>query len=112
MKRYWFWDLETLSIFTATFIDRDSDETRVFIISESRNDRKVLLDFIENQVEGLIGYNSIFFDAQVLEYIIRNPHCTSEENRRPDVPEWKLRHKHLDLFRALSLSVKAKRTGL
>lgn len=124
MKRYWFWDLETLSIFTATFVDRDSDETRVFIISESRNDRKVLLDFIENQVEGLIGYNSIFFDAQVLEYIIRNPHCTadeirryaiiitSEENRRPDVPEWKLRHKHLDLFRALSLSVKAKRTGL
>lgn len=123
-KRYWFWDLETLNIFTATFIARDSDDTKVFIISERRNDRKLLLDFLEKEVEGLIGYNSLFFDAQVLEYIIRNPNCTadeirryaiiitSEDNRKPDVPEWKLKHKHLDLFRALSLSVKAKRTGL
>lgn len=124
MKQFWFWDLETLNLFTATFIARDSDDTRVFIISERRNDRKLLLDFLEKEVQGLIGYNSLFFDAQVLEYIIRNPNCTaddirryaiiitSEDNRKPDVPEWKLKHKHLDLFRALSLSVKAKRTGL
>ena len=123
MKKYWIWDLETLNIFTATFIDRDSDDERVFVISQERNDRKKILDFLNTEVEGLIGYNSIFFDAQVLEYIIRTPNCTAEdirkyailitsEDRKPDVPEWKLKHKHLDLFKALSLSVKAKRTSL
>lgn len=124
MKRTWVFDLETLNIFTATFLDKDSDELRVFVISDSRDDRKKLFDFLNNEVAGLIGYNSIHFDAQVIEYMYRNPNCTaadirryaeiitSGENRRPDVPEWQLRHKHLDLFRALSLSTKARRTGL
>lgn len=124
MKRVWFWDLETLDIFTATFEDRDSDEIRQFVISKTRDDRKALFEFLSTEVAGLIGYNSIFFDAQVLEYIYRYPDCsaknirayaeviTSDNNRKPDIPEWQLRHKHLDLFKALSLSVKAKRTGL
>ncbi len=34
MKKIWVWDLETLDIFTATFVDRDSDDTRVFVISK------------------------------------------------------------------------------
>jgi hypothetical protein len=124
MKRVWFFDLETLNIFTATFLDRDSDESRVFVISKSKDERRELFHFLDNEVAGLIGYNSIFFDANIVEYMYRYPDCTvqdikryaaiitSEDNRKPDVPEWKLRHKHLDLFRALSLSVKAKRTGL
>lgn len=124
IKKTWVWDLETLDLFTATFVDKDSDETRVFVISKTKNDKKELFKFLENEVAGLVGYNSIHFDAQVLEYIYRNPYCTAEEirryaqvitsgdNRIPDVPEWKLRHKHLDLFRALSLSTKAKRVGL
>lgn len=124
IKRIWVWDLETLNIFTATFIDRDSDEERVFVISESRDDRDAFFNFLNNEVAGLVGYNSIHFDAQVLEYIYRNKNCTaadirryatlitSGENRRPDVAEWQLRHRHLDLFRALSLSTKAKRVGL
>lgn len=124
MKRVWVWDLETLDIFTATFEDRDSDEIRQFVISKTRNDREALFHFLATEVAGLIGYNSVFFDAQVLEYMYRYPDCTaknirayaeaitSDNNRKPDVPEWQLRHKHLDLFKALSLSVKAKRTGL
>ena len=124
IKKVWVFDLETLSIFTATFLDRDSDEVRVFVISNTRDNRKELFEFLDNEVSGLIGYNSIFFDAQVIEYMYRNPNCTaqeirnyaqiitSEDDRRPDVPEWKLRHKHLDLFKALSLSTKAKRVGL
>jgi len=120
----WVWDLETLSIFTATFVDRDSNDTRIFVISDVRDDRKELFKFLNTEVEGLIGYNSIFFDAQIIEYMYRYPTCTAkeirryaeiitgEDNRRPDVPEWKLRHRHLDLFKALSLSVKAKRTSL
>lgn len=124
MKRIFFWDLETLQIFTATFVDRDSDEIRTFVISATKDQRKELFQFLETEVEGLIGYNSIFFDAQIIEYMYRYPNCTAENirsyayvitqdnNRRPDVAENNLRHKHLDLFRALSLSVKAKRTSL
>ena len=123
-KRVWVYDVETLNLFTITFVDRDSDETRIFVLSDKKNDVPKLLKFLHEEVLGLIGYNCLTFDAQVLEYIFRNPRCsaedirryailiTSDDNRRPDVPEWKLRIPHLDLFRALSLSVKAKRTGL
>ena len=124
MKKVWIYDLETLDIFTATFIDRDSDETRVFVISKSKDEREQLFAFLKTEVSGLIGYNSVHFDGQVIEYMFRNPNCTpqdikryakiitSEDNRRPDVPEWQFRIPQLDLFRALSLSTKAKRTGL
>jgi hypothetical protein len=123
-KQVFFWDLETLDIFTATFIAKDSDYCRVFVLSSTVNQIQEMIDFIDSEVSYLVGYNSIHFDAQVLEYIYRNPTCnaqnirkyayliTDDNNRRPDIPEWKLRHKHLDLFRALSLSVKAKRIGL
>jgi hypothetical protein len=124
MKRVWVYDLETLDIFTATFIDRDSDETRVFVISKSKDEREELFSFLKNEVSGLIGYNSVHFDGQIVEYMFRNPNCTpqdikryariitSEDNRRPDVAEWQFRIPQLDLFRSLSLSTKAKRTGL
>ena len=124
MKKTYIWDIETLDIFTATFVDKDSDEKRVFVISKTKDERKELFEFLNAEIAGLIGYNSIFFDAQVIEYMYRYPNCTvqdiksyasiitSNNDRRPDVPEWNLRHKHLDLFKALSLSTKAKRVGL
>lgn len=123
-KRVWVYDLETLDLFTATFIDRDSEETRVFVISKDKDEREELFKFLNEEVAGLIGYNSVNFDGQVIEYMYRNPNCTaqdirryaqiitSEENRRPDVAEWNFRIPQLDLFRALSLSTKAKRVGL
>lgn len=123
IKKTYVYDLETLDIFTATFMDKDSDETRVFVISSKRDDRQALFHFLDNEVAGLIGYNCIHFDAQILEFLYRNPDAKAlqirdyagiitSENRQPDVPEWNLRILHLDLFRALSLSVKAKRVGL
>ena len=124
MKKYWVWDLETLSnIFTATFIDRDSDEVKTFVYNERVNQMKELILFLDSEVEGLIGYNSIFFDAQVIDYIYKNIDCTYKDicrfasdlinSDKPFIiPEWKLKHKHLDLFKALSLSTSAKRTSL
>lgn len=124
MKKTWVWDLETLKIFTATFIDKDSDEIRTFVISDYKDQRKELFEFLSTEIAGLIGYNSLYFDAQIIEHIYRFPNCsagdiknyayfiTSDNNRRPDYPEWTLRHKHLDLFKALSLSTSAKRTSL
>jgi len=123
-KKPYFWDLETLDIFTATFVGMDCDNPIQFVISKKKNQRTEMLEFISSNVNILIGYNSIFFDAQVLEYIRRYPYCTakqirayasiitSDNNRKPDVPEWKLKEFHIDLFKALGLSTSAKRTGL
>ena len=129
MKHTWIYDLEVFrKIFTATFIHKDTDETRVFVITIHDNkiidDREELFSFLMNEVAGLVGYNNLHYDSQILEYFIKHPKSTTEElraysdliinseNRRPDYPEWKLSIPQLDLFRALSLSVKAKRTSL
>lgn len=124
MKKIYCWDLETLDIFTATFLDKDSDEVRTFVLTDTKNEIPQMLEFLSKEVAGLVGYNSLYFDAQILEYIYRNNYCTAQDikeyanliinsyDRRPDVPEWKLKDKHLDLFKALSLSTKSKRTGL
>lgn len=126
LQKKWFWDLETLDLFTATFVGYDTDEIKTFVINDKsgKDERKELFNFLENEVDILIGYNSIFFDAQIIEYMYRYPYCkaqdirkyasiiTGDNNRRPDVPEWNLkRHIHIDLFKALSLSTKAKMTG-
>ena len=123
-KRVWIFDLETLDVFTATYLDRDSDETRVFVIDNELDDRELMFEFLDNEVAGLIGFNSINFDAQILEYMYRNPDCTagdirryaqiitSDNDRMNDVPEWRLRHKHLDLYRIHHFDNKNKRTGL
>lgn len=125
VKRKWIYDLETLNIFTATFIDKDSDETRVFVIADYKDEREALFDFLDNEVSGLIGYNCLFFDAQILEYLYRNPKSsaaeirnyaediTSSENRfRMDIPEWKLRIPHLDLYKIHHFDNKNRMTGL
>lgn len=124
MKKIWIWDIETLSnIFTATFIDKDSDEIRTFVYNERINQIKEMINFLNTEVSGLVGYNSIFFDSQVIEYIYQNINCSYKDickfasnlinSEKPKtIPEWKLRHKHLDLFKALSLSTSAKRTSL
>ena len=68
------YDLETLSnCFTATFVAVDSDETHVFVIHESRNDFPAMLEFLQQEGLGLIGYNSINFDYPVLHDILVAP---------------------------------------
>lgn len=123
-KKVYIYDLETLNIFTATFIDRDSDEIRIFIYTDEVNQINEMFDFLENEVAGLVGYNCINFDSQILEYIYRNPDCsvldirnyamfiTSQDNQFPEVPEWKLRIPHLDLYRIHHFDNKNRRTGL
>lgn len=124
-KRFWIYDLETFpGIFTATFLDRDSDDKRVFVLSNNRDDINNLFSFLKDDVRGLIGFNCINFDAQVLEYIYRNPKCsaidirnyaeyiTSSNDLKLDVPEWRLRIPHLDLYRIHHFDNKNKRTSL
>jgi hypothetical protein len=124
MKKIWIWDLETVDIFTATFLDKNSDEVRTFVLTDTKNEIPQMLEFLSKEVGGLVGYNSLYFDAQILEYIYRNPFCNARDikeyanliinsnERRPDVPEWKLKDKHLDLFKVNHFDNKNRRTGL
>lgn len=124
MKKYWVYDLETLPyLFTATFLDRDSDDVRQFVVSKNKDERKELLKFLKEEVLGLIGYNCIRFDAQILEYIYRHLDFTPEDIRRyaaiitsddqlPEVPEWKLRIPHLDLYLINHFDNKNRRVSL
>lgn len=125
MKKIWIYDLEVFpKIFTATFIHKDTDEKRVFVVNQNIDDRNSFFSFLLNEIAGLVGYNNLHYDSQIIEYFIKHPKSTTEQlraysdliirggDRRPDYPEWKLSIPQLDLFRALSLSVKAKRTGL
>jgi len=126
IKRIWVYDLEVYThIFTATFIHNKSDETRQFVISVNKDERKELFQFLDNEVKTLIGYNCIRYDSQILEFLYRNPKSNTQyireysdsmintiEHKFSDVPEWELKIPHLDIFKALSLSTKAKRTSL
>jgi hypothetical protein len=124
MKKIWIWDVETLSIFTATFLDKNSDEVRTFVLTDTINEIPQMLEFLSKEVAGLVGYNSLHFDAQILEFIYKNNNCTAQDikeyanliinsfDRRPDVPEWKLKDKHLDLYKVNHFDNKNRRTGL
>jgi hypothetical protein len=124
MKKVWIWDVETLSIFTATFLDKNSDEVRTFVLTDTINEIPQMLEFLSKEVAGLVGYNSLHFDAQILEFIYKNNNCTAQDikeyanliinsfDRRPDVPEWKLKDKHLDLYKVNHFDNKNRRTGL
>lgn len=125
MKSKWVYDLETLSLFTATFLHKDTDELKVFVLSETKNEISELFEFLETRVDGLIGYNCLFFDAQILEYLYRNPNCNADDIKRyaqlitsnnnsfqTDVPEWRLRIPHLDLYKIHHFDNKNRRIGL
>jgi len=124
MKQIYIYDLEILDIFTATFLERETLNKFQFIITKDIDQRKELFEFLNNEVGGLIGFNCINFDSQVLEYMYRNPNFTlielknyvnlliSSEKEFLDVPEWKLRIPHLDLYKIHHFDNKNKRTGL
>lgn len=81
-------------------MDRDTEKIFQFVISSTKDQRKELFEFLDTKVKGLIGFNSIFFDAQVIEFMYRNPEVTVQEirnyaelitsnnDRKLDVPEY------------------------
>lgn len=67
-------DIETLrSIFLVCVYDPKEDKNYDFEVSRRKNQMDSLLKFIETHKEYYwVGYNNLRFDAQVIEWIIRN----------------------------------------
>ena len=119
-RKVYVYDLETLpDLFTATFLDRDSDETVIFH-SNQDDYIKNMLSFLNNRVQGLIGYNCIAFDGQIIQDIYlgicKTPreiwhradfHIKNERNHY-----YTLFIKHLDLYLVNHYNNKNRRTSL
>lgn len=128
------YDIETIkNFFSCCFLDLSTDEYDVFIIHESKNQLSEMLNYL-SKVKGLIGYNCLAFDSQVIEYIIKNQkfllslstdECINYIYKKAQdviqlmnsggfasIPEWKLTIKHLDLFKIWHYDNKNKMTPL
>ena len=119
-RKVYVYDLETLpDLFTATFLDRDTDETVVFH-SNQDDYIKNMLSFLNTKVQGLIGYNCIAFDGQIIQDIYlgicKTPreiwhradfHIKNERNHY-----YTLFIKHLDLYLVNHYNNKNRRTSL
>lgn len=137
--RYTVYDIETISnLFTACFKDYATDRKKEFIIHESRNDFAELISFLVKLQKSdyyLVGFNSIEFDGQVLNFIMDNASQLSllsserlaraiyrkaqdvitvpeQERFLNNLPEWKLNIRPIDLYKQKHYDGKAKRTSL
>ena len=72
--KHWVMDYETLkNCFVAVFKHYKTDETEVFVIHKIRNDLKIFLEFLSQNIknkEWHISYNGLAFDAQITHFII------------------------------------------
>lgn len=74
-KGVYIYDIETLvNMFSYYGIHRDTGESVCFFIWEDFNQIEELLNHLNNECVGQIGFNNIGFDYPVLHYILENQH--------------------------------------
>lgn len=131
MKQIWVYDLEIFKNFhSATFMNRDTLEIKQFIIHYSKNELKEYIEFLNNEVSGLIGFNNIGFDYPLLHYLLTQPNLynkssdiiTNELYLKAQelihkegfstIPEWNMIIPQLDLYKINHFDNAAKRQSL
>jgi hypothetical protein len=131
-------DYETLiNLFVAVFIDYKTDERKVFVVHEQRNDFPEFVTFLQKCVtenQWHISYNGLSFDAQITQKILQNQkylknlpaeplvkyiyeyaQTVIEKSNKGDFAEfapYKLKIKQIDLFKLNHWDNKAKMSGL
>jgi len=71
-KSNFVFDIETIiNFFSYTAISTKTDEVKVFVIWKNRNDLEAMLDHLDNEAKGLIGFNSLSFDYPVIHEIMK-----------------------------------------
>lgn len=64
------YDLETFrNFFSGIFLDVHTEELKIFVIHDSRNDLQQLIEFLRYN-KGQIGFNNLAFDYPILHWII------------------------------------------
>ena len=133
------YDLETLSnLFTACFLDVDTDKKKQFILYNNKKYFVEFISFLESIKTNnytLVGFNNVYFDAQIIEFIFDNHKNWSDLTMEGIVstiyshvqwitslddsvkysslrPEWKLSIPQIDLYLINHYNNKNKRTSL
>jgi hypothetical protein len=77
-------DYETLSnCFIGVFEGIKSEDQEIFVVHESRNDIKELVEFLDRNIyyeEWHVSFNGLGFDSQITESIIRNKEWLLEQS--------------------------------
>jgi len=131
-------DYETLiNLFVAVFIDYKTDEKKVFVVHEQRNDFPEFVTFLQKCVtenQWHISYNGLSFDAQItqklllnyksllklntkqlIDYIYNYAQTVIDKSNKGDFaefPSYKLKIKQIDLFKLNHWDNKAKMSSL
>lgn len=80
MKKIWVYDEENLLDFhCSVYIDRDSDDIRIFEISNFKNELKELQHFVKTEVGGLWGFNNNSYDDILLNYKLGLKSVTAQQ---------------------------------
>ena len=84
MRQHWVMDYETLSnCFIGVFEGIKSEDQEIFVIHESRNDIRELVEFLDRNIyyeEWHVSFNGLGFDSQITESIIRNKEWLIEQS--------------------------------
>lgn len=131
-------DYETLiNLFVAVFIDYKTEETKIFVIHEQRNDFPEFVTFLQTCVtenQWHISYNGLGFDAQITQKLLQNQKYliklpadalvkyiydyaqqVIDKNNKGEFAEYapyKLKIKQIDLFKLNHWDNKAKMSSL
>ncbi len=84
MRQHWVMDYETLSnCFIGVFEGIKSEDQEIFVVHESRNDIRELIEFLDRNIyyeEWHVSFNGLGFDSQITESIIRNKEWLIEQS--------------------------------
>lgn len=138
MKAHWVMDYETmLNFFCGVFTHYKTEETKIFVIHELRNDYDEFIKFLKKNIkdkEWHISFNGLAFDAQITHYILKE-HKTLKtlgptavtnmiyaetqaviergNNREfQTYPEWRMKIGQIDVFKLNHWDNMAKRSSL
>src|SRR5580700_2672260 len=78
LKKKWIYDIEIFpNFFCVSFLEAnsiDSDSLINFMVYGKHQNCTELVDFIQSEVEYLIGYNNSSYDNLIINYIVNNLH--------------------------------------
>ena len=127
MKR-WIWDIECYpNLFLICAKNCITGERRRFQVSPLGDDRKEIALWLQNEVEEMVGFNSLFYDYPVLHYALLNlwnlrgrdfckktfDYSTSIiKGRKTFIKDRDVVRKQIDLFKINHYDNKAKMTSL